>query len=131
MLRPQDLISFPIDPNTDLLDIPVPTLVNEHGLTSYQMSYDDILEYEVTREMVAGLIGSLSIRQLKLEGMNDQTLQPAIESIHQTIERLILVRNKISTTDPQGMTKIQDACRPLSKALYEASIATFDEKEVF
>jgi|GEM_PF-6103054 len=122
MLRPQDRISFPIDPDADLLDIPVPTSINEHGLTSYQMSYDDVLEYEVTREMVAGLIGSLSIRQLKLEGMNDQTLQPAIESTHQTIERLILVRNKISTTDPHGMTKVQNACLTLSEALFSKNL---------
>lgn len=126
MLQPQDLISFPIDPNTDLLDIPVPTSVNEHGLTSYHISEEASLEYEVTREMVAGLIASLITRQRKLLDQNNLMLKPAIESLNETVERLILIRDKISSTDPQGMIKVQDACRPLSKALYEANIAELD-----
>lgn len=126
MLRPQDPISFPIDPNADLLDIPVPTSINEHGLTSYQMSYDDVLEYEVTREMVAGLIASLIMRRRSLLDQNKPELIPAIDSISQTVDRLVQIRHKISTTDPQGMAKVQDACLPLSKALYEANIAQWD-----
>jgi len=76
--------------------------------------------------MVAGLIASLITRQRKLLDQNNLMLKPAIESLNETVERLILIRDKISSTDPQGMIKVQDACRPLSKALYEANIAELD-----
>jgi hypothetical protein len=130
MLKDSDLISFPVDPD-ELLDTPIPTSINKYGLISYHISDEDSLEYEITREMVAGLIARLINRQHSLIDQKNPTLQPAIASLDQAIQRLIQIRDKISTTDPQGMIKVQDACRPLSKALYEANIATFDEKEVF